>query len=316
MTMFLGLTIPDRPRAAYRARRRRHSTNYRGPVIATLTILISLACGVASSSDQPGDTGSEATMKVVLSPDGTSLALSRGSRLWLVTVRTGDAIPLTPADAEARNPSFSPDGSTLVYQARESEQWDLWMLDLESGESHQVTDTDYHEVEPVYWPDGLSVVFAADRADSFDIWELHLGSGALRRLTGRSGRASFPSVSGQGEVVYANETDGRWSLYLLRTGVTTLIANRPHPILAPSWRPGGGVVVITEQPDSRQSNLVMVLLDDRPLFKSLTSGEQVDTAPVSWVSPSEFIYAANGEAWKRPLGSAPREAMGLELTAR
>ena len=241
-----------------------------------------------------------------VSPNGELLALGNDAGLWIMPVGGGAATPLLPVGTAAHNPGFSPDGTRLVYQSRHSGQWDLWTVELAGDDMRQLTTTDYDEVEPVYWPDGHSVVFASDRAGTYDIWELHLGSGALRRLTGRSGTAYFPSVSAHGDVVYANETDdGRWSLYLLRTGVTTLLARRSHPLQAPSWRPGGGLVVLTEQPNPTQSKLVMLLLDAQPLFKDLSRGELVEATPASWLSGEELVYAASGLLWSRPLGSGP-----------
>ena len=260
----------------------------------------SLAEGPAGGREYPPD------LSVTLSPDGELLALSNESGLWTMPLGGGVARPLPQAGPTARHPDFSPDGTLLVYQARHSGQWDLWLLELAGGDVSQITDTDRHEVEPVFWPDGHSVVFASDRAGTYDLWELHLGSGALRRLTGRSGHASFPDVSEHGDVVYANEVGGRWSLYLLRTGVTTLLASRPHPLRAPSWRPGGGLVVVNEQPSPAQSNLAMLLLDARPLLKDLTRGELMAATPASWVSAGELLYAAGSQVWRRPLGSGPR----------
>ncbi len=278
-----------------------------GAWLLALCICCSTAAGPAN--DLTGDAAAEPELAVAPSPDGATLVISRDGRLWKLPLEGGSATPLKPAGTNARNPDFSPDGNTIVYQSRQSGQWDLWLLDLSDGVARQLTDTPYNEVEPDFWPDGHSVVFAADRADSYDLWELHFSSGALRRLTGRSGRASFPSVSERGEVVYANESNSRWSLYLLRTGVTTLITSRTHPLRAPSWHPGGGVVVLNEQPSPDQSNLVMVLLDNAPIHKELTAGEDVGHTPAAWLSSEEFVYTAGGEVWRRPFGSSPREAV-------
>ena len=272
------------------------------PALAVAICLI----GGAAFSDASADSRENPTVpSFSVSPGGELLALSNETGLWIMPVGGGAARPLLPVGSIAHNPSFSPDGTRLVFQSRHSEQWDLWTVELAGGGVQQITTTDYDEVEPVYWPDGHSMVFASDRAGTFDLWELHLSSGALRRLTGRSGTAYFPSVSEHGDVVYTNELDGRWSLYLLRTGVTTLLARRSHPLQAPTWRPGGGVVVLTEQPTPTQSKLVMLLLDAQPLFKDLSRGELVEATPASWFSGEELVYAASGLLWSRPLGSGP-----------
>ena len=286
-----------------------HNENRLGYAGWLLAVTVCLLSGAGIAQDPAGSREYPPDLSVSLSPDGELLALSNDSGLWIMPIGGGTARPLLPTGTVARYPSFSPDGALLVYQRRHSEQWDLWLLELDGGNTRQVTSTDYNEVEPVFWPDGHSVVLASDRTGTYDVWELHLSSGALRRLTGRSGHASFPSVSEHGDVVYANELDGRWSLYLLRTGVTTLLASRPHPLRAPSWRPGGGLVVLNEQPTPTQSNLVMLLLDTRPLFKVLTRSELVAATPASWPSAGELLYAAGSQVWRRPLGSGPRQAV-------
>ena len=272
------------------------------PGLAAAACLIGGAAGsgaLADSRENP------VVPSFSVSPDGGHVALSHDSGLWIMPGGGGVARPLLPVGTVAHNPGFSPDGTRVVYQGRHAEQWDLWIADIAGGDPQQVTRTDYNEVEPVFWPDGHSVVFASDRAGTFDIWELHLSSGALRRLTGRSGTAYFPSVSEHGDVVYANELGGRWSLYLLRTGVTTLLARRPYPLQAPSWRPGGGLIVLTEQPTPTQSKLVMLLLDTDPLFRDLSRGELVGATPASWFPGEELVYSAGGLLWSRPLGSGP-----------
>ena len=278
-----------------------------GACLLVLCTCFPTTAGLAN--DLTGNSTAVPGLAVAPSPDGASIVISRDERLWRLPLEGGSATPLTPASTNARNPDFSPDGNTIVYQSRTAGQWDLWLLDYTDGSARRITDTPYNEVEPDFWPDGHSVVFASDRADSYDVWELHLSSGALRRLTGRSGRASFPRVSERGEVVYANESGSRWSLYLLRTGVTTLITSRAYPLRAPSWHPDGGVLVVNEQPSADQNHLVMLLLDSNPMFKELTFGEDVGPVPAAWLSPEEYVYAADGLVWRRPFGGSPRRSV-------
>ena len=209
-----------------------------------------LASGAVSAQHSPA-----ARISARLSvrfPGWKTLALSNDSGLWSM-LWSGVADRFCRRTV-ARNPGFSPDGTFLVYQAEHSGQWDLWLLALAGGDSRQITSTDYDEVEPVFWPDGHSVVFASNRSGTYDVWELHLSSGALRRLTGRSGDASFPSVSEHGDVVEKkNELDQAGSLYLLPYWSHNAARSPNDPLRAPSWRPGGGVVVSTNnRPDAEQ----------------------------------------------------------------
>jgi len=248
---------------------------------------------------------------VALAPAGNTLVVDLIGQLWQLPLTGGAANPLTPSTTIARNPRFSPDGSTLIYQSEEGLQWDLWLLDVASGVQRRLTDTPQNETAPDFSANGSSVVFSSDLAGSYDIWELDIDSGELMQLTSSAGQASFPSVSERGEIAYVNERDGRWSLELLRAGVSTELASAPHPLRAPSWRPGGGVILFTEQPDPYQSNLMMLLLDTEPLARPLTRGEDVFGFRPAWLSPGEFIYTADGQVWRRRLAGAERRAIQL-----
>jgi hypothetical protein len=246
---------------------------------------------------------------VALPPNGDTLVIDLIGQLWQFPLSGGAANPLTPSTAIARNPRFSPDGTFLVYQSEETSQWDLWLLDVEKGIQHQLTNTPHNEVEPDFSANGSSVVFSSNLAGSYDIWEINIESGNLTQLTSSSGKASFPSVSERGEIAYVNERNGRWSLELLRGEISTELFSRSYPLRAPSWRPGGGVIIFNERPNPGQSNLMMILLDTDPLTKTLTSGEDVFGFRPAWLSPGEFVYTADGGVWRRRLASTTRQAI-------
>ena len=246
---------------------------------------------------------------VALSPNGDTLVIDLIGQLWQFPLSGGAANPFTPSTTIARNPRFSPDGAFLVYQSEATSQWDLWLLDVEKGIQHQLTNTPHNEVEPDFSTNGSSVVFSSNLAGSYDIWEINIESGNLTQLTSSSGKASFPSVSERGEIAYVNERNGRWSLELLRAGISTELFSKCYPLQAPSWRPGGGVIIFNERPSPGQSNLMMILLDTEPLTKTLTSGEDVFGFRSAWISPGEFVYTADGGVWRRHLASTTRRAI-------
>ena len=59
----------------------------------------------------------------------------------------------------------------------------------------------------------------------------------------------------------------------------------------------------------------MLLLDTRPLFKGLTSAEDVTPTPAAWLSSGEFVYAAGGVLWKTATGERPARGRAI-LTRR
>lgn len=251
-------------------------------------------------------------MALAIAPDRETLVIDLLGQLWELPVTGGAASPLTPTDEPARNPRYSPDGGSLVYQRETAGQWDLWLFEPANGISRQLTGPPYNELDPDFTPDGKVVIFSSDRAGSFDIWELQLDSQELSQLSRGEGQASFPTVSDLRDIVYVNQRGNHWTLELLRSdGSSITLLEAPHPLRAPSWRPGGGVILFTEQPDSTASNLKMIVLSEQPVIKTLTQGEDVFGFRAAWLSPAEYLYTADGRIWSRTLANAARSPILL-----
>ncbi|HEY5623525.1 MAG TPA: hypothetical protein VIV14_07170, partial [Gammaproteobacteria bacterium] len=187
-------------------------------------------------------------ISLTLSPDGQRIVIDLLGQLWGMPVAGGGATPLTPADHVVRNPRFSADGNRIVYQRSSNDQWDIWLLELETGETRQLSGEPYNEKDPDFSRDGRSIVFVSDRAGSFDIWELGFDFGRLRQLSRTPGNASFPTVSEFGTIAFANESAEGWSLEILEAnGSSRPVYRSDRPLRAPSWRPGGGVLLFAEQ---------------------------------------------------------------------
>ncbi len=101
-------------------------------MLGTLLILQACSGGRTAKSTSPEE---------ITSPTAHPIA---GSRARQLTFSAGD-------QAE---PSFSPDGSRLVYQNNSDGNWELYFLDITSGESTRLTDTPENEEDPSFSPDG------------------------------------------------------------------------------------------------------------------------------------------------------------------
>ena len=86
-----------------------------------------------------------------LSPDGQWVAYAvrtrllkddkSEQRLWMVSTRGGDPIPLTAEAATSTHPRWSPDGKYLSFlSARNGAKNQVWLLDRRGGEAQQLTD--------------------------------------------------------------------------------------------------------------------------------------------------------------------------------
>jgi Tol biopolymer transport system component len=279
-------------------------------------VVLALALAAASSAradTRIADIREGTNISIALSPAAPVLVTDLLGRLWQLPANGGGAEPLTPDDEAARYPRFGPDGRSIVYQRLVDGQWDLWLVDLETHERRALLASAFNERQPDFSGDGRSVVFSSDRTGHYCLWSIDVASGVLTQLTEEPGDASFPTVSGFGEIAYVKRDGGTFALRVLTAqGVATELATSSDEILAPSWRPGGGVIVYNERDLYRRSELkLMVVTGGDHVLKTLTTGEDVFATRVAWISPSEYLYTADGHIWRRGIAQISRTAVPM-----
>lgn len=276
-------------------------------LLAAAPWLLVAAPRAAPAATRVADISRGTNIALALSPDERTLVLSLLGGLWRLPINGGAATQLTPTGQGADNPRFAPNGRQLVYQRGEAGQSDLWLLDLKTGVQHRLTDTPYDEREPDFTPDGRSLVFSSNRTGRYQLWSVDLAAGATRLLTTADGDAVYPAVSSRGDIAYVRREDGQWSLQLRSTaGDSRQLYASSHALSAPSWRPGGHVLVFDERKDHESSRLELLVLSAEPIVKQLTAQEDVFAKRVAWGSRAYFLYTADGRIWRRGIGAHER----------
>jgi Tol biopolymer transport system component len=279
---------------------------------ALAAMLLGLAASAACAEERIADIRQGTNLSVALAPGGSTLVVDLLGRLWSLPVTGGGAVPLTPPDEPARNPRFSPDGQRVVYQRLLGEQWDVWLLDIATGEQRPLTTSPSDEREPDFTPDGRAVVFVSNRTGHFCLWAIALDGGVETQLTEETGDAAFPTVSEHGLVAYVLARRGEWSIRVLeQDGAVEVVHVSSSRLSAPSWRPGGGVLLFGEQDSAVTSRLQLLVISEPRVLKSQTGSEDLFASRAAWRSGAEFIYAADGQLWRRGIATPTREPVHL-----
>ncbi len=134
----------------------------RGIAFAALALLLSLPVPAQEATPKPASATPRAitiddyfqirdVSQPELSADGQWVAYAvrtrmlkedkNEQRLWMVSTRGGDAIPLTAEGVSSAHPRWSPDGKYLAFtSARNAGKNQVWLLDRRGGEAQKLTE--------------------------------------------------------------------------------------------------------------------------------------------------------------------------------
>src|SRR5712692_7245837 len=144
-------------------------------------------------------------MAAALSPDGRTIAIDLLGTLWTMPAEGGEATPITDIFLDARQPSWSPVGKRIAFQAYRDRTWQIWTINADGKDLRPVTSSPYDDREPAWSPDGARIAFSSDRSGTYDVWALTLASGALQQITANASNEFYPSWKGTNEIVYVSD---------------------------------------------------------------------------------------------------------------
>ena len=79
-------------------------------------------------------------------------------------------------------PSFSPDGTRIVFEGHDGSDYEIYVADLATGATEQLTDNPGDDSWAVWSPDGASIAFSSERDDcQFRAPTRSAGDGRARR---------------------------------------------------------------------------------------------------------------------------------------
>ena len=258
------------------------------------------------------------------SPDGRSIVFDLLGQLWLIPASGGAARPITDAvrdTAEDLDPSFSPDGRSVVFRGERNGRTGLWLLHLDSRIPRQLTqlpEPTGYEGAAAWSPDGRVIAFvrmwpdfAAKRMRNV-LLLLDLSSGTVRELsiTGiPNPMVSDPVwVQGGKQIAFVarnprNERGGRIWIVAASGGQARPLTDDSVRAIAPTFTPDARRMSYFA-PDSAGRMQVWVQQIAAELTAEgtpirVTNHTDVTPTRIRWVTDgSALLYSADGRLWK------------------
>lgn len=284
------------------------------------------ACSPDGSDDRPFLPDDFITTRdIVWSPDGTRMACSRvrnheeGMNIFIYDAEGGNAVQVTSGPGIARRPSWSPDGSRIVFDFRPSLQQshtDLYMVSADgTGRRKIELGEPVYAYHPAWSPDGtIYCCIKKNRRD--DIWAFDEDGSNLRQITATPDQSETePAVSPDGGTIAISVN--RRELYLVdaESGrLSPLTADDGEPCRGrdPSWSPDGSRLLFAgfAADKSRRYIQEVPVEGGTPRRIDLVDGKLLN--PVLNPQETRMLYLRFVKAVMRMTGaSGKRPGMGL-----
>lgn len=116
-------------------------------------------------------------MSLDISPDGSTIVFDLMGDLYTMPIDGGKAMPLTQGMAFDAHPTYSPDGSKILFMSDRSGSENAWILDVETSETTQMTQSNDEGMINGDWsPNGDLFVVAKGRRN-FKLHIMHRDGG-------------------------------------------------------------------------------------------------------------------------------------------
>jgi len=125
-----------------------------------------------------------------------------------------DLTRLTNNSATEDNPSFSPDGTKVVFQSDVSGNNDIWIVNSDGTGLTNLTNLAGNDTNPTFTADGTHITFTSNRNGNNEIYTMDLTGSNQTRLTNNSSSEDYAAYNPIGlNAAFASDRNGNSEIY-------------------------------------------------------------------------------------------------------
>lgn len=266
------------------------------------------------------------------------------SKIWQVSMATGEAQPLTKDAASYLQISLSSDASRMIATqmsngfhlyfaaggdtkvltaAREAtftptgkivyatDEGDIWTMNRDGGEQRQLTNNDLKDFSPRVAPDGCCVYFASNRSGTNQVWRMNIDGGSQKQLTKKEG--GYPCfVSPDGRWIYY-ESGLHQTLWKIAADGGEEIQVAERKVYAAAFSSDGNFVAFYAREKDSRINITVMNVENQKILKTFVLADKKSLpVKIAWSNDNKTInYVIGNDSknslWQQSLdGDQPR----------
>ena len=263
--------------------------------------------------------------------DGQLVLDVRSPRDNLREIGAGSERWITRGNSSDRQPSYAPDGKSVLFSSNRSGNLDLWISNSD-GTVKRVTDDNAEDWDPAFTPDGKKIVWSSGRTGNLEIWIANADGSGARQVSRDGVDAENPTATPDGQWIVYNSFNpqkaGIWKVRADGTQVTHIVKGRTA---LPEVSPDGQYVAYLADSRTNNGNIrVARIADGRDMGFSIPTRGTRRTAAilgrsrwmpdgksiaflaqnaegVNGVFVQDFVPGTDTVTTRRPLGGFDRE---------
>ena len=218
------------------------------------------------------------------------------AEIYVMNTDGSEQTRLTNSEFRDISPSWSPDGTRIVYSSGKDVH-EIYTINADGSDLVQLTDGLAWNDTPSWSPDGLRIVFESTDTDyTSGIYVMKTDSSGITQLP-HTDASSHPSWSPDGhQIVFIQPSDPVWfddfnNIYVMNTdssGRMQITDGGPGPYSQPSWSPQGKQIAFTFYNYEDGDDEIFVMNADGSNLTQLTYNSASDQNP-SWSPDSRRI---------------------------
>ena len=230
--------------------------------------------------------------------------------IYLMNTEGENLTRLTDNRSQDLDPTWSPNGTRIVYQAFNGSNWDIATLSASGGEPVFLTsDSLANDTEPAWSPDGTQIAFVSDRDGNQDIYLMAKDGSDVRRLTEDSSPDFSPAWSPDGsQIVFVSRRIGNDELFVLTLGSDDPPVNLtldPGNDNNPAWSPDGDYIAFDSTRESTAREVYIMKTDGSDVV-NVSNNLAIDIEP-TWSPDSQEVVFVSQRAGNNKIFKVPRD---------